>query len=160
MQKIQLKNTASAVLLIIGLLVLGMELPARIAVATSESVIHRIFFIDGREPLDFSQGDYIMIDYPASTYTENKPVQVIKTVGCDQGHHLKVEYNQYYCDSKFLGTAKAETRTGKQLTAFQYDGKVPEGKFFAAGQHKDSFDSRYIGFLERKNVKTKLLPLY
>jgi len=40
-----------------------------------------------------------------------------------------------------------------------FNGKVPEGTLFVSGQHRDSFDSRYWGFLDRKKVEAIAHPL-
>jgi type IV secretory pathway protease TraF len=55
--------------------------------------------------------------------------------------------------------AKVITLKGATLPMFVFNGKVPDGMLFVSGQHKDSFDSRYWGFLEQRRVEAIATPL-
>ena len=55
--------------------------------------------------------------------------------------------------------AKEISLQGKKLTAFKYAGTVPEGKMFLTGSHKDSYDSRYFGFIDGKDILYVAYPI-
>ncbi len=65
----------------------------------------------------------------------------------------------YFCGKEYLGRAKDRTFEGAQLSRFEYVGVVPQGKIFVVGDSKDSFDSRYWGFLDKDKIIAKAYPI-
>ena len=49
--------------------------------------------------------------------------------------------------------AKLITLKGTTLPLFVFNGKVPDGKLFVSGQHRDSFDSAIGAFWIREGWK-------
>lgn len=90
---------------------------------------------------------------------DGKLVNADKRIGCAEGHYLAAKMNttdatmDFYCDGSYLGRSKSRTLTGKPLVPFAYTGVVPHGKIFAIGDHIDSYDSRYIGFVDITQVR-------
>jgi signal peptidase I/conjugal transfer pilin signal peptidase TrbI len=76
------------------------------------------------------------------------------------GDHLKTLDRLYYCNGEFLGWAKEYSLKGERVENFVYDGVVPTGNIFVMGEHKDSFDSRYFGFIEAMDVAAIGHPVY
>ena len=49
---------------------------------------------------------------------------------------------------------------GDRLENFVYEGVIGKGLLFVTGDHKDSYDSRYFGFINREQVTAKAFPLW
>lgn len=81
-------------------------------------------------------------------------IKVSKKVGCIEGDRLEVKNgNAFYCNNVLIGYAKKTTKDGQPLTMFNFNGVVPKGKIFAYGTNKDSYDSRYYGFVDVSKVQ-------
>lgn len=81
-------------------------------------------------------------------------VKVTKKVGCVGGDLLEVRNgNAFFCNHILIGHAKSTTKDGRPLKMFVYNGIIPEGKLFAFGMNKDSYDSRYYGFVDMSDVQ-------
>ncbi len=96
-------------------------------------------------------GQYVIFDQfvpkPIS-----RDITFIKRAGCTAGEVLKVENDYYYCNGEYLGRGRHKTRGGVEMTPFIYNGAVPANMVFAVGDHPDSYDSRYIGFISRDRI--------
>jgi len=138
----------------------GYWLCSRLAFAISPSVSHRLFLLErsGRVP---RKGDYVIFSFASPLLESGKRQRLIKQVACEPGDTLKVDIRNrfFYCNGNYLGMAKVITLKGKTLPLFVYNGQVPEGMLFVSGQHKDSFDSRYWGFLDQQEVEAITNPL-
>ena len=149
----------------------GALIPSRFAVTLSPSVNHRIFFIAKYSAGDTVKiGDYVMVSFSSPLIENGKPQKVIKRVGCVAGEVLlnnDGEFSCYLlgddekpsCDGTFLGKAKEFSLKGEKLPVFSYAGVVPEGKMFLIGSHKDSYDSRYFGFVNVKDILYVAYPV-
>jgi type IV secretory pathway protease TraF len=131
----------------------GALIPSRFAVMLSPSVSHRIFFIAKYTAGDtVKNGDYVMVPISTPLIENGKPQKAIKKVGCAAGEILLSKDRKFFCNTVFLGKAKEASLKGEKLTVFNYAGAVPEGKMFLVGSHKDSYDSRYFGFTDTKDM--------
>jgi len=98
-----------------------------------------------------------------SMFTSKDPMMkltFIKRVGCSAGETLTVDGDYYYCNGTYLGRAKHRSRAGEKVEPFHFSGAVPAGMIFAIGDHPDSFDSRYYGFIPRDQILEVAWPLY
>lgn len=147
-------------ILLSSLSMAGHLLCGRIAVAVSPSLPHRIFILDrsGRAP---RTGEYVLFTFSSPLYENGRRNRAIKEVACRGGERLTVDrqHRHYYCDGRYLAMAKLTTLGGKPLPLFLYDGVIPKGRLFVMGTHRDSFDSRYWGFLEEKTIEAIAHPL-
>ena len=144
----------------VSALVFGLLLPGRIVVAISPSLDHRIFVVTKRfTPDEIRKDDYIMFTVRSHYIKNGKPSRLLKKVSCVTGERLETRTREYYCDGEYLGMAKWYSLKGESVDSFVYSGTVPEGKLFVTGHHIDSFDSRYLGFIERRNVEGIARPL-
>lgn len=93
---------------------------------------------------------------------QSQIVLAMKRVGCAEGDVLETKMNstgeqgigqEFFCNGSYLGRAKTHTLKGVPLHGFAFNGVVPLGKFFAIGDHKDSYDSRYIGFVDITQIR-------
>ena len=146
-------------LAVISALVFGLLLPERVVVAVSPSLDHRVFVLTGFTPDRIGKEDYVLFTVRSRFIKNGKPSRLLKKVSCVAGQRLETRARQYYCDGEYLGTAKRYSLKGEPVDSFVYSGTVPEGKLFVTGQHVDSFDSRYLGFIERSAVEGIARPL-
>ncbi len=144
----------------VSALVFGLLLPGRIAVAISPSLDHRIFVLTKSfAPSEIRKGDYIVFTVRSHYIKNGRPSRLLKKVSCIAGQMLEARAREYHCDGEFLGMAKSYSLKGEPVDAFVYSGTVPEGMLFVIGNNPDSFDSRYLGFIERSNVEGIAHPL-
>ncbi len=144
----------------------GFILPQKLVFSFGNSVNYHLFWKLGG---NISFQDYVIITTPLSNkYTMGK--NLIKKVGCMPGDVLEITPSRdYYCyhmgESYYLGRAKDRSLKGEPVVNFNPCGSgyckvvVPEGEFFLIGDHKDSYDSRYMGFLNAKSILGCLKPI-
>ena len=147
--------------ILLALVIAGAGLiPSRISVTLSPSLKHRIFFIKQYTPGEnIKTGNYVMFMLSAPHSKNGKPQKVMKKVGCSAGEELSQEGRDFFCNGGLLGTAKKFSLKGKKLAAFKYAGTVPKDKMFLVGDHKDSYDSRYFGFVDKKDILYVAYPI-
>ena len=137
----------------------GALIPSRFAFTLTPSLDHRVYFIDSN-PAALKKGNYVMF-YLTSKYYGDKPLRVMKQIACDEGEALKNVGNDFWCNhNEYIGKAKEYSLKGEKLEHFVYEGAVPKGYAFVAGHHKDSFDSRYFGFVKKSEMIAKAYPIF
>ena len=176
------RDAIAKCLMLLTAFLFGLLIPSRFSVTTTPSLVHRVYLIsrisDARE---IKKNSYVLFSMHNNYISNGQPVDVMSTVlleqkhkdgrlpiitpvmkiaRCISGEHLKVSDRRYYCNNEYLGTAKEYSLRGEKVDNFIYDGIVPEGRIFVMGQHKDSFDSRYFGFIEAKDVTAIGHPVY
>lgn len=52
-----------------------------------------------------------------------------------------------------MGIAQKTDKDGNKVEQFIFNGVIPKDNFFVMGTHPRSFDSRYWGFVDRKDIK-------
>lgn len=131
-----------------------------IRITPTESLTKRIFWSVGRDPQTaVKTGQYVIFEqFVPKPYSKN--VKFIKRAGCTAGDTLKVENDYYYCNGQYLGHAKRKSLRGEPMTPFVFNGVIPGGMVFAIGDHPDSYDSRYVGFISRERVERVAWALF
>jgi len=155
----------SLALAFLAALLLGLWLPQRIAVATSPSLEHRVFFLVHAKAGTIKTGDYLVVkqhDTPFIKRGLNKETDnLIKQVGCSPGQIVtRNEERQLFCDGRSLGTSLITDSQGNLLPQFNYSGTVPDDSYFLVGSHPRSFDSKYFGFIHSDDIVHKAFPLW
>ena len=85
----------------------------------------------------------------------------MKILGCNEGDLLTVDAEKkFYCNGDYLVRAKDYSLKGELLQHFVFNGTVPSGYMFVMGQHKDSYDSRYFGLVEKSRILAKAYPIF
>jgi len=133
---------------------------SRLVFSLSPSLSHRVFVLNrsGRQP---RKGDYVIFQFASPLFENGKRQRIIKEITCAAGETLSVDTQNrfFYCNGKYVGMAKLITLKGASLPMFVFNGEIPVGELFVSGSHKDSFDSRYWGFLDQRRVEAIATPL-
>lgn len=138
----------------------GAVIPGKIVFSTTDSAGYRFFYYkDSFEQDDLNKDTYVLFDMYTKLRPDCWPCMVVKRIACTQGDKLKIIGRDFYCNNKHIGAAKPYAKDGTRLEMFEFNGKIPQGQIFAAGSSVDSYDSRYIGFVERKDVKAIVEPI-
>ncbi len=138
----------------------GALLPSRFAFTTTVSLKHRFFFlknVSGDVPV--RKNSYVMFPMHTQFILEGREFVAIKQVSCQPGDTLELKGRDYYCNGEFIASAKPLSMKGEPLSAFRFSGPVPSGMLFVTGHHKDSYDSRYFGFVRKEDVKAIVYPI-
>ena len=144
------------------LLVAGTLLPYKISVTLTPSLKHRVYWLV-MSPDRVGKGDYVLFKHRDLTARMgmNKSEAVMKILGCNEGDLLTVDAEKKFsCNGEFLVRAKDYSLKGEPLQHFAFNGTVPTGFMFVMGQHKDSYDSRYFGFVEKSRIMAKAYPIF
>lgn len=144
-----------------ALIAAGMLIPSRFAVSITPSTEHRIFFLKKGPPTgELIKGAYVMLDIRSKYVDHGTPYLVIKRIACTGGEVLNTVGRSFYCNGREIAVAKDLSLKGEDLPLFRYTGEIPSDSVFVTGQHRDSFDSRYFGFLRKTEVKAVAYPLF
>ena len=149
-------------LAITSLLVAGTLLPYKISVTLTPSLKHRVYWLV-RNPDRVERGDYVLFHHKELVMKVGmkKSEEMLKVVGCDEGDLLTVDcQKRFYCNGEYLVQAKEFSLKGEPLRHFVFNGPVPNGFMFVMGQHKDSYDSRYFGLVEKSRIRAKAYPIF
>ncbi len=144
------------------LLVAGTLLPNKFSVTLTPSLKHRIYWLT-RNPDKVVRGDYVLFRYRELSDRMGMKMSedVMKILGCNEGELLTVDVEKkFYCNGEYLVRAKDLSLKGEPLQHFVFNGPVPKGVMFVMGQHKDSYDSRYFGFVDKNRILAKAYPVF
>jgi signal peptidase I/conjugal transfer pilin signal peptidase TrbI len=147
----------------------GFILPSKLVFSFGNSVKYKLFWKVSQDELFYDS--YVVLKTPKEDPFA-KGENIVKRVGCLAGDELWIKGKDYYCirkgerDPIFLGTAKERSKTGIKVNQFNPCGneecrvKVPEGYLFVIGDHKDSYDSRYFGWVSYERIITVAKPIF
>lgn len=144
------------------LIVAGTLIPYKFSVTLTPSLKHRIYWLT-RNPDKVVRGDYVLFHHKefAAKVGMKKSEEMLKVIGCNEGDQLTVDAEKkFYCNSEYLVRAKDISLKGEPLQHFVFNGQIPKGVMFVMGQHKDSYDSRYFGFVEKNRILAKAYPIF
>jgi len=132
----------------------------RIAVTVTPSLRYRVFYLKDCSEKEIRKGEYVLfnLDHPVTRDLSFK--KTIKQVVCAPGDQLSVNDRDYYCNGIFIGRAKDVSLRNEEVTNFVYSGEVPARSLFVMGHNKDSYDSRYFGFISSGDVEKMAYPLF
>jgi signal peptidase I/conjugal transfer pilin signal peptidase TrbI len=148
-------------LAITSLLVAGTLLPYKISVTLTPSLKHRVYWLV-RNPERVGKGDFVLFRHQELTTRMGmkRSEDVMKILGCNEGDLLAVDAEKrFYCNGEYLVRAKDYSLKGEPLRHFVYRGTVPKGFMFVMGEHKDSYDSRYFGLVDKSRILAKAYPI-
>lgn len=137
--------TIALVAIFIGLKATGVK----VVIPESESVNGTLFLLQDKNITN----DYVVFEYNKIDYKNYHNGKLfIKKIGCDSGQHLLVQEYKVVCDGRIIAAKFIKNREGQVLPNYRYDGIIPNNEFFALGEHIQSFDSRYFGLVDKKQI--------
>ena len=96
-------------------------------------------------------------DFVAFRWEQNWPYPqgsiFVKRLTGLPGAHVTVQGRSFFVDGRAMGMAKERARSGANLVPGPV-GVIPDDRYFVAGEHPDSLDSRYqlTGWVKRDQV--------
>ncbi len=137
----------------------SFTIPRFFAFSLTESLGRRIFWVS-KDATNIKRGDYVIYRH-SNVATQFKEQSMIKLVRCNEGDDLEVDDHKVLtCNGEYIGRAKDTALNGTRLQNFIWHGKIPAGMFLPMGEHKDSYDGRYYGFIAKANVLKKAHPVF
>ena len=153
------KHKVSLIIGIVSLFAVGAILPSHFSVTLSPSLLYRVFYLDKRVDLA-EKGSYVLFKKNHAFINNGQEFNVIKKIVCAEGDTFKNEGRDYYCNGRYLGTAKKHSLKGELLEHFLYNGIISENHYAVWSSHTDSFDSRYFGFIKKDEIKALAIPFW
>lgn len=142
--------------LVLGVALVVAFIESHLVVPATPSIRWHALWI---APGAIAKGDYANVMIRSEVIDRDDAVKLTKRVACVAGEYLKYENGQHFCNGEWLGRTLKETRDGVPLTGFAWDGPIPAGKAYLAGENERSFDSRYFGLVDVAAL-TRVTPLF
>ena len=155
------RNKLIAYLAVLVFVLVGTLMPSHLSFTMTPSLKYRLFWLNNYSAKNsIGKGDYVMFEFSTKYINNGQSIKAIKEVVCIPGDNLNVDNKKnYYCNGHYIGTAKDTSLTGVKVDNFRYTGTVPEGSYFVMGHIKDSFDSKYYGFIQRSRIEKIAYPI-
>ena len=140
----------------------GAMIPRNISISPTDSVGAHIFFLKKHfKKADLKKDALVVLPFYTHIRPNCWPCMVVKYIKCQAGEKLEERQKlNFYCNNVFLGTAMTHSSKGVPVKPFRFNGIIPEGKFFAMGVSQNSYDSRYVGLENIKDVKDIAIPMF
>lgn len=85
-------------------------------------------------------------------YTPKRNI-LAKKISCKENDELKRIDNKFYCNGKLIATAKELDSNNEQMDIYYPESKIiAKNKLFVASNHKNSYDSRYFGLIDKNEI--------
>jgi len=81
-----------------------------------------------------------------------------KPIAALEGDVILISKNRLFINNKYFGQVKNNDKKGLPLPQISNHFKIPKNKIFVASMKDDSFDSRYFGLIDKKNVLAVVKP--
>ena len=110
-------------------------------------------------PDGLKQGDTVVFRFKGSRYFPHGAI-FIKKVACIPKQKLVEKNRCFTCNGKPIGCAKERDRKGNPAPLFKWNGIIPPGKYFVVGTSRDSYDSKYWGFVDKTAIIGKAYRIF
>ena len=139
----------------------GASIPAKLSISPTNSVGYHLFFYKKNfRKSDLKKNTMVVVPLYTRLIDNCWPCLAVKYIKCDEGDNLRAETGTFFCNDIYLGAAKTHSKQGTPVKAFKYNGRIPENYFFDMGTHIDSYDSRYIGLVNKDEIKAVAIPVF
>ena len=128
--------------------------PYRLGIITTDSIFKHITWWKKINPENtiIKKDNLYVFYFPKDTPYFKKGELFYKYAKCVAGDKLEVRGLKYYCNGKYIDTARTHDSKGKKVSHFIFNGIIPQGKVFMWAPHPHSYDSRYWGLLDTKKI--------
>jgi conjugal transfer pilin signal peptidase TrbI len=112
------------------------------------------------------RGGYLMFEASKMEPFYKNGTHALKRIDGVEGDHVQVTKDGAFVNGKFEGPMTHVEpdgrlwRMGKRIEDYKRDEFVPKGKVWVAGSHVRSYDSRYWGYVEAKEILGRAHPIY
>ena len=124
----------------------------KILVSNTNSLTNSVFLLTPKK--DYKNGDIVTFNYQFENYFKyKKGDKFTKIISCSSGQKLKRVDLNFFCDDKFIGSAIKIDGKGQKLKSFEITEEIiPTKKYFLMGTNPKSYDSRYYGYIDEKDI--------
>lgn len=156
-----LRNIRIGLFAVVGFIFSIMYLNGVVYAHSSTPSLNAKNFLINTKDKNITKGDLVSFYYKGlPKYHYKTGDNFTKRVGCMEHEYLEVKGLAYYCNKELIAVAQSKDLNYKQLDNFQFKGQIPKGFFFAIGDHKYSYDSRYFGLVSTDSIRGKTIPLW
>ena len=145
--------------LVIGVGVLGMLLPRHVGISETRSLKHTVFFLGCHLPAKIGRGEYVQFGLKEDPYVGDR-VLIKRVVGVPGDQLETTTDGRCLVNGALVCVAKRYSLKGERLAWFRFTGHIPPGRYFVCGEHKDSYDSRYFGLVDARDVVSVAYPVF
>lgn len=142
---------AKLVLILIGTYIIMYLLGYKILISNTQSLPYTVFLQTPNK--EFKTGNIITFKYQFKDYFHySKGDNFTKIIGCSQGERIFTIKDEFYCNGAYLGTAIKQDGRGNIIEKVELNEIIPDGKFFMIGTNPKSYDSKYFGYVDIKDI--------
>jgi signal peptidase I len=145
--------------LVLGLGLLGMLLPRHVGISETRSLEHTVFLLGYHHPREIERGEYLQFGLKGDPHVGDR-VLIKRVVGVPGDEVETTADGRYLVNGVLVAVAKPYSLEGERLTWFRFRGQIPAGRYFVCGEHKDSYDSRYFGLVDARDVVSMAYPVF
>jgi len=130
----------------------------------TDSLPHGIYRVIKQQ--NYKRGDLIV--FPVPEQVRRLVIQrdwlkpdsyLIKTVAAINGDNVWITCGQVFVNGKSFGAIKKKDRQGLPLPSLAFKDKLSAGKIAVFQRSDDSFDSRYFGPIDERDIIGKAVPI-
>lgn len=134
-----------------------------IGINVTDSVNFKVYYIT-KGTINISHDKYIIFKanvVPPDPFFK-KGETLVKRIGCLEYERLYVKNGWYYCNDIKLSKYEPmfSVKFKKNIEPIYFDTIVPKGKIFVVGDRSRSYDSRFWGFIDEKDIIGNANPLF
>ena len=140
--------------ILLGIIISLLSLRYEFGFFVTNSILNKqVVLIDKQAKLESLTNKIVYFDFPFDSPYFKKGTNFAKIVKCEAGDTLINKDKKFYCNDLFIAKALNTDSKGIPVKDFQFSGVIPQDKYFVIGENVNSYDSRYWGFLDKKNIK-------
>ncbi len=123
----------------------------KILISNTESLPYTLFLQTPKK--EFTAGIIVTFKYQFKNYFKyTQGDNFTKIIGCSQGQTILRIKNDFYCNGGMIGTALTKDGKGNFIESVDFNEIVPQGKYFMIGTNPKSYDSKYFGYVDEKDI--------
>lgn len=136
-----------------------MLLPRHVGISETKSLEYTLFFLGHHHPAEIERGEYVQFGLKGDPHVGDR-VLIKRVVGIPGDELETTADGRCLVNGVLACVAKPYSLEGERLAWFQFRGHIPPGRYFVCGEHKDSYDSRYFGLMDARDVVSMAYPIF